>query len=101
MIVWLEPALQDIMRINSNLNSGGVDGPVPPNRSVPAAPSTPATSSFAATDALDTAVKSAPDTRASAVSNAKMLIGDVQYPPLDVIRGFSRLLAINLNSEGE
>jgi len=89
------------MRIDSNLNSGGVDGSVSPKRTPSAAQHDAEGVSFSSTDALDTSIKSAPDSRADAVSRARTLINDPQYPSPEVLRGVSNILAVNLGSGGE
>ncbi len=85
------------MRIDSNFNSGGVDGPGPSRRSAAGSRRNVDKASFAGTDALDTSMRVAPDVRAVAVENAKALIADSSYPSPEVTRGIAKLLAVNLS----
>lgn len=89
------------MIINNNVNSPGVDGPTPPRRPASASRRAPEHVSFAGSDAVESSLQNVPASRKDAVENAKLLIGDVKYPPLEIIRGISKLLAENLDSGNE
>ena len=89
------------MRIDSNLNSRGVDGSIPPKRTSSVSRRTTDRTSFAGTDALDTSLKIAPDSRAIEVENARALIANPDYPPAEIIRNISTLLAAKLKSGEE
>lgn len=88
------------MEVNTNLNAGGIGGPVPPRRAA-AAPKAAATANFTSSDALEQAVKNLPSSRSDAVERARTLTSDVNYPPLETIRKISRLLAIKIDSAQE
>ena len=87
------------MEINSNINAGGVQGPTPPQR--PASPAKPAGDgvSFDNTAALESALKSLPDSRPEAVERAKEKAIDPDYPPPVLVHKLARLFAIQLQSE--
>ena len=53
---------------------------------------------FAATQALDLALHSAPDIRPEKVERAARLLEDPNYPPQELIRRLSRLIAVNIES---
>ncbi|MGD0058532.1 MAG: hypothetical protein ABSD58_03850 [Verrucomicrobiia bacterium] len=48
---------------------------------------------------MNGALQQTPDVRPEAVSQARALINDAQYPPLSTIRTISQLLAGNLNED--
>jgi hypothetical protein len=50
---------------------------------------------FRATAALEEALADTPDVRPDQVNRARELFASVQYPPAELIRGVSRLLADN------
>ena len=89
------------MRINSNLNSGGVDGTVAPKRPAPTAPAAADPASFAAANALDNSMQTEPDSRPEAVDRAQALVRDASYPPPEVLGSVADLLAKNITSSGE
>jgi hypothetical protein len=65
----------------------------------PAKPQAGDSTSFQGTDAVNGALQQTPDVRPEAVSQARALINDAQYPPLSTIRTISQLLAGNLNED--
>jgi len=87
------------MKIHSNINTGGVQGPTPPQR--PASPATPEGDgvSFNSSAALDSTLKSLPDSRPEAVERARTLVADPAYPTPEIIQKLSRHLAEHLASE--
>jgi len=87
------------MEINSNINAGGIQGPTSPQR--PAAPAKPAGDgvSFDNSAALESALKSLPDSRPEAVERAKEKAIDPHYPPPVLVHKLARLFAIKLQSE--
>jgi hypothetical protein len=89
------------MRVDPNLNPGGVDGTVAPKRPARSAPAAVEPASFAGADALDTSMLNAPDSRPAAVDRARALIQDANYPPPEVLRGVANLLATKLASSSK
>ena len=87
------------MEINSNIKAGGVQGPTSPQR--PASPAKPAGDgvSFDNSAALESALKSLPDSRPEAVERAKALVADPAYPTPEMLQKLSRHLAEHLASE--
>jgi hypothetical protein len=87
------------MEINSNINAGGVQGPTSPQR--PASPAKPAGDgvSLDTLAALESALKSLPDSRPEAVERAKEKAIDPNYPPPVLVHKLARLFAIQLQSE--
>jgi hypothetical protein len=69
----------------------------PPAASRPSA--TTGSASFRESEALHAALRETPDVRTEAVAWAQDLIGDVQYPPLETIRGIAALLALHLDDD--
>ena len=76
-------------------------GNTPPTR--PASPGTPAAplDNFAGSTALNSAIENLPVSRPDAVARARDLIADPSYPPTDVVRQVSNLLARNLTAPAE
>ena len=91
--------LYEVMEINSNIKAGGVQGPTSPQR--PASPAKPAGDgvSFDNSAALESALKSLPDSRPEAVERAKEKAIDPHYPPPVLVHKLARLFAIKLQSE--
>jgi len=87
------------MEINSNINAGGVQGPTSPQR--PASPAKPAGDgvSFDNSAALESALKSLPDSRPEAVASAREKAINPNYPPPVLVHKLARLFAIQLQSE--
>jgi hypothetical protein len=85
------------MEVNPNAGTSPLQGvttklPVVP----PAKPQAGDSASFQGTDAVNSALQQTPDVRPEAVSRARALITDAQYPPQSMIHDISRLLAANL-----
>ena len=59
------------------------------------------TTSFQRVEALDQAMQATLVVRPEAVARAKALIGDVQYPGDETIRGIASLLALKLETGEE
>ena len=89
------------MKVNTNSGVTGVGGPVSPKRPAPAASKAPEAPSFAGATELETALKSAPDSRPEAVDRARELLNDASYPSPDTLKKISGLLAANSDSSGE
>ena len=87
------------MKIQSNLNAGGVQGPTPSQR--PASPATPEGDgvSIDSSAALDSTLKSLPESRPEAVERAKALVADPAYPSPEIMQKISRHLAAYLASD--
>jgi hypothetical protein len=51
---------------------------------------------FAQAESLENALSKTPDVRADKVENARMLVGDPHYPPLEIQRRIAALLAMNI-----
>ncbi len=87
------------MKIQSNLNAGGVPGATPAQRL--ASPATPEGDgvSLTSSEALDSTLKSLPDVRPEAVERAKTLVADPNYPTPEMLQKLSRHLAEHLASE--
>jgi hypothetical protein len=89
------------MKVNTNSGVTGVGGPVSPKRPASVAGQAPEAASFAGATALETALKSTPDSRPEAVDRARELINDAAYPPAETMRKISTLLAANSDLSGE
>lgn len=89
------------MEINTNMNVSGVNGLIPPGRSVAAAKMAPDTASFTGTAGVEAALSDLPESRPEAVALAKQLINDPAYPSSEMVRQLSQFLAPKLNSENQ
>ena len=88
------------MEINANLNVGGLGGAAPAQRTTtPAAPAGIDAASFSDSAALEGALKSLPDSRPEAVGQARQLIANPNYPPLELIEKLADLLASTIGSQ--
>ena len=86
------------MEVSSNLNVGGVSGPTQPRRAAPKAAKAEEPVSLTSSAAVERALKNVLASRPDTVDRARGLIADVSYPPLEMIRKISRLLAIQISS---
>jgi hypothetical protein len=89
------------MEVNTNFSAGGVGGITPRKPAAPAAKPAAAPDAFARSNALEQAVKNLPASRPEAVAQARELAADPNYPPAEVLRQVSRLLAGRLTAESE
>ena len=89
------------MQINPRTNSGAVVRQT--ESAAPArAPRKPGDQvEFAAAEALNRALESSPEVRNEQVARGEAVASSVQYPPTELIRRISRLLANNWNFPGE
>jgi len=55
------------------------------------------TASFKRVEALNEALRATPLVRPGRVAQAQQLMGDVQYPPAEIIQGLASLFAMNLD----
>ena len=93
--------LPSVMKIDTKINATGLDNLAAAGRSTPTAQSATDETSFANSTALEAALKSTPDVRASAVDRAKELISDPNYPSPDTIKKLAGFLAGKLTSNPE
>jgi hypothetical protein len=93
------------MQIDSNMSTGGVNGPTASRRTAVTAKTTGKGlavkkasdgASFAGAAGLEGALQAVPDIRADAVDRAKGLVNDAQYPPPETIKQLSSFLASKL-----
>ena len=89
------------MKIDTNMNVSGVNGPIPPGRSAAAAKTALDTASFSGAAGVDASLAGLPDTRPDAVERARQLINDSGYPSSQVVRQLAQFLAPKLISENE
>jgi hypothetical protein len=89
------------MEVNTNFSAGGVGGITPQKPAAPAVKTAAAPDAFARSNALEQAVKNLPASRPEAVAQARELAADPNYPPADVLRQVSHLLADRLSSASE
>ena len=89
------------MQINSITNAGAVIRQ--PESAAPARVPKKAgdQAEFAGAEALNSALESAPEVRSEEVARGEAVASSVQYPPVEMIRRISRLLANNWISPGE
>ncbi|HVM59863.1 MAG TPA: hypothetical protein VMV72_03270 [Verrucomicrobiae bacterium] len=86
------------MEVNSNAGTSPVQGvtartPVTPSTK----PQGSDSASFQGADAVNSALQQIPDVRPEAVTRARTLITNSQYPTESVIQSISRLFAARLN----
>ena len=80
------------MQVNTNLNTASVPKVTP--APAPAGPARPASETeFSASQALDHALQQMPDVRPDAVAHGSKLAENPNYPPLELIKRLSRLVA--------
>lgn len=91
------------MQIDTNYNTSQTPriGSATPAGSKPVQTSGADTAMFQQAEALNVALRNAPDVRADKVQKAVGLIGQVQWPPSETIQRFSALLAIKLSQPVE
>jgi hypothetical protein len=89
------------MEINNNMKVGAVNGVITAKRSPAVARASGATDPFASSTALESALKSLPDSRPEAVDHARELINDPSYPSADVVKKLSGFLADKLTANAE
>ncbi len=86
------------MEIDANMNLGAVNGLPPATRSATGAKPVAESDSFTGSTALETALKTTPDTRAEAVARGRALVSDSNYPSPNDIKKLSGFLASQLQS---
>ena len=88
------------MEVKLNIQTNAVP-PAPGGaaRSAPAKPAQEDATTFIHAEALNQALKAAPDTQPENVARAKALVADVHYPPAEIIQRLARLLALHLDSD--
>ena len=93
------------MEIDSNMSTGGVNGPAPSRRTGAtgkttgnglALKKTSEGASFVGAAGLEGALQAVPDVRADAVDRAKGLLHDAHYPPPETLKQLSSFLASKL-----
>jgi hypothetical protein len=89
------------MKINPNTNPLRVDGAQPPKPAAPASSPAAEVDAFAGSTAVNSALRSSPDSRPDAVDRARTLINDPTYPDSSAIRQMSQLLAGQIGGENE
>jgi hypothetical protein len=89
------------VKIDTNMNVSGVNGPIPPGRSAAAAKTALDTASFSGAAGVDASLASLPDSRPEAVERARQLINDPTYPSSQVVKQISQFLTPQLISENE
>lgn len=85
-----------------NVNPAGNTGPVSdmkPSVKAPRERIEADQASFPELDTLARALESTPDARESEVLRARELVGDINYPPAEVVRRLAKLLSIHLTTE--
>lgn len=85
------------MEINSNLKAGPLGDRIAPLRSTAAA-SAANSAIFDGAAALETGLKETPAVRPEVVARARELISDPSYPPQEMVRKISLLLAMHLEA---
>ena len=91
------------MQINPNSSAGAVnkvESPAPSVKRV-ASQSDSDSAVFSQAEALNQALSDQSDVRAAAIEKAVNLIGQVKWPPTEVIRRISSLLAVNIHQNPE
>jgi hypothetical protein len=89
------------MEINNNMKVGAVNGVISAKRSPAVARTSGVTDPFASSTALESALKSLPDSRPEAVDRARDLINDPSYPSADVVKKLSSFLTDKLTASVE
>jgi hypothetical protein len=89
------------MKINPNTNPVRVDGAQPPKPAASAKLPAAEVDSFAGSTAVNSALRSSPDSRPEAVDRARGLINDPAYPGPETLRKVSQLLASQIDSPNE
>jgi hypothetical protein len=89
------------MKINPNTNPVRVDGAQLPKPAAPAELAAAETDSFAGSAAVNSALRSSPDSRPDAVDRARTLINDPSYPGPETLRKVSQLLAGQIGGPDE
>jgi hypothetical protein len=93
--------LIEFMEVNTNFSAAGVGGTTPLAGSTYPARSVAAPDDFASSASLNAALQNQPASRSDAVTLARSLIADPNYPSSDALRQISSLFAKNLTSERE
>ncbi|HLP75564.1 MAG TPA: hypothetical protein VK327_01490 [Candidatus Paceibacterota bacterium] len=83
------------MEIEFNVSNVGKPAPVPPVARQTPTRDVPAQAEFRAAD-LERMIKQLPMVRPEKVEQAKAMVADVKYPPEQVLRSLSTLLALKL-----
>lgn len=83
------------MKINPQFNTGAVGGPVSKASASAKTGAHVETAKFDTTRSVSRALEQVPDVRPDKVEQAKNLLSDPHYPPLEIIEKISVLLAIH------
>jgi hypothetical protein len=98
------------MQVDSNMSTGGVNGPTGPRRTGAtdkttskglAVKKTAEGASFSSAAGLEEALQATPDVRSAAVDRARSLVNDAQYPPPETVKQLSSFLASKLSPPAE
>jgi hypothetical protein len=100
----------EVMEIDSNMRTGGINGPAASRRtgttsstksSGPGAAKATDNASFAGAAGIEGALQAVPDVRPEAVDRARTLINDPSYPPPETIKQLSGFLASRISFQAE
>jgi hypothetical protein len=86
------------MEIDANMSWGAVNGLPPATRTPTGAKPVAESDSFASSNALEAALKNAPDTRAEALDRGRALVSNSDYPSSDTVKKLSEFLAGQMQS---
>ncbi len=89
------------MKINPNTNPVRIDGAQSPKSAASAKQPVAEADAFAGSAAVNSALRSAPDSRPEAVNRARALINDPSYPGPEILRNVSQLLAGQIGGPNE